>query len=171
MRKLNSAEKMVLEAVRTLLAQPAELGLSFHKDDEKKERNAAERGYEYLHNTIDNMFEVKAVELTHSESVCRAFRKIHGYKYIDDNSFSLAMEHEMVSQGVPVADREVALGILEHIIKELNEDGIFAEKDSGFNPELDDIMEMPEQSLEFTIIDSSLNKNNITSDNDGRHVD
>ena len=59
MAKLNKAERMVLEAVDTMLQHDAKLGLKMH-DSTDKRLGEAERGLEYLHGQIDEMFALKA---------------------------------------------------------------------------------------------------------------
>ena len=150
---LNSNEKLLAEAIQAMLQHDAKLGLKIH-DTEDKRLGETERGYEYLHGQIDDMFALKAAELIHSESVCQAFRKVHNYKYLDDPAFKTAMEKEMVAQAVPAEERSKASGFVPAIISELKDDQAeWAEKDFGFNPKLDEIKEasQPEQPLDFKI--------------------
>lgn len=142
---------MLVEAIDSMLKQDAKLGLSIHKD---AGFNSAERGYEYLHGQIDEMFALKACELTHSEGVNQAFKKVHNYKYLDDPSFTTAMEKEMVAQAIPEQDRKSAAKFVEEILEDIKEEQkVWAEKDFGFHPELDEIKEIcqPDQELEFSI--------------------
>lgn len=144
---LNKDERMLLEAVDSMLQQDAKLGLSIHDSD--TEFDSSERGYEYLHGQIDEMFALKSAELTFSDSVNQAFKKVHNYKYLDDPSFKTAMEKEMVAQAVPAEERNKALEFIPSIIEEIKEEqNEWAEKDFGFHPELDEIIEMsqPEQN-------------------------
>jgi hypothetical protein len=148
---LTNAEETLLEAIKTMLQHDAELGLSMH-GKENEESGETERGFEYLHNQIDDMFQLKAAELTHANGVCQAFNKVHSYKYVDDPQFRTAMEKEMVAQGIPASDRTKAIGYIDSIMRELKSDrGEWAEKDFGFNPNLDEIMDTNniEQPLEF----------------------
>jgi len=163
---MNKNEKLIAEAIESMLQQDAKLGLSIH---DTKEIDSAERGYEYLHGQISEMFDLKAAELIHAESVCQAFRKVHNYKYLDDPAFITAMQKEMVAQAVPAEERKKALDFIPKIIKELkSEQKEWAEKDSGFNPNLKEIREAskPEQPLEFNIeeVDGWPTKANITWD-------
>lgn len=153
MAKLTAAERTLAEAIDTMLQHDAKLGLKIHDADDKR-LGEAERGYEYLHGQIDEMFALKAAELVHAESVCQAFRKVHNYKYLDDPSFKTAMEKEMVAQAVPAEERTQALEFVPSIISELKADQAeWAEKDFGFNPKLDEIKEasQPEQPMDFGI--------------------
>lgn len=148
---LDKKEQLLLEAINSMLGQDAMLGLSIHKDDTQQ---SAERGYEYLHNQIDEMFALRASDLVHVDGICQAFRKVHSYKYLDDPSFKTAMEKEMVAQGIPKEERGKATGWIPTIIQELKEEQKeWSEKDFGFHPELDEIKEMsqPEQPLDFKI--------------------
>lgn len=150
---LNKDEKLIAEAIDSMLQQDAKLGLSIH-DKQLEETGTAERGYEYLHGQIDDMFQVKAAELIHAESVCQSFRSVHNYKYVDDPSFITAMEKQMVAQAVPKEERTKAVDFVPSIIKELKtERKEWQEKDFGFNPALNEIREAskPEQPLDFEI--------------------
>jgi hypothetical protein len=153
MTMLSKEERTFCEALDTMLQHDAMLGLKIHETDGKR-LGETERGYEYLHGQIDEMFALKAAELTHAESICQAFHKVHNYKYLDDPSFKTAMQKEMVAQAVPAEERAKAIGFVPAIISELKEDQAeWAEKDMGFNPNLDEIKEMsqPEQPLDFSI--------------------
>lgn len=155
MPKLTKTEKMLCEAVDTMLQHDAKLGLKMH-DSTDKRLGETERGLEYLHGQIDDMFYLKAAELVHAEGVCQAFNKVHSYKYLDDPSFKTAMEKEMVAQAIPAEDRSKAVEFIPSIISELkSEQAEWAEKDFGFNPALDEIKEAskPEQPLDFSIED------------------
>lgn len=162
---LSKNDKLVLEAVKSMLNQDAKLGLSIHNNDKYEGQDW--RGLEYLHGHINEMFLVKAAELVHAEGVCQAFGKVHSYKYLDDPSFPTAMEKEMVAQAIPAEERAKAIGFIPKIIEELKEDQKeWAEKDSGFNPKLSEIKEAskPEQPLDFEIHDKEgYNKKNVTS--------
>jgi len=150
---LTNIEKLFVEALDTMLQQDPKLGLSIH-DETLENSGFSERGYEYLHEQINQMFAVKAAELLHSDGVNQAFSKVHGYKYLDDPSFKTAMEKEMVAQGIPSEERMKAAGFVPNIIEELKEDQeSWAEKDAGFSPRLDEIKEMcqPDQASDFNI--------------------
>lgn len=149
---LNKDERMLVEAIDSMLQQDAKLGLSIH---DTEDFDSSERGYEYLHGQIDEMFALKAAELTYAESANQAFKKVHNYKYLDDPSFKTAMEKEMVAQAIPAEERKKALDFIPNIIEEVKEEqDVWAEKDFGFHPEMEEIKEMsqPEQnSMEFNI--------------------
>jgi hypothetical protein len=155
MAKLTKDQRTLAEAIDTMLQHDAKLGLKIH-DTTHERLGESERGYEYLHGQIDDMFTLKAAELLHSESVCQAFHKVHSYKYLDDPTFQTAMEKEMVAQAVPKEEREKATKFVPTIISELKtEQSEWAEKDFGFNPSLDEVKEasQPEQPLDFQIED------------------
>lgn len=136
---LNDNERMLVEAIKSLLDQKAHLGLS----DENEETEKAERGLEHLHNSIGEMFALKIADSTFFESLRSAFNKVHSYKYIDNPSFTVAMDSELRSQGIPAPERAKAKKFVEEIIKELTtESKAYAERDAGFNPDLDDIMNL-----------------------------
>lgn len=149
---LKKVEKQLLEALDSMLQADAELGLKHHKKDHEK-MGKSERGFEYLHNHIDELFQVRAAELDHSDSVCRAFKKVHNYKYIDDTTFRDAMEKEMTAEGVPAEVRAKSHKIVEKILKEQGDSKDWNEKDSGF-VDLQDIKDVsqPEQDTDLEIL-------------------
>jgi len=158
---LDTNEKTLVEAIKSMLNSDDEIGLAFHKDDEE---NRSERGYEYLHNNIDQLVELKTAELTHATSIMAGFRKVHDYKYIDDPTFKTALKKEMTAMAVPADERAKIETIIDKVIDEVkNEQKEWSEKDSGFNPHLDEIIDMskPEQPIECEIIDSDLNDENV----------
>lgn len=145
---LNKNEKNLLEAVGNMLQQDIALGLSAHDNDDQ-EYLSTQRGYEYLHNQIEEMFALKAAELTHTDGVCQAFHKVHSYKYLDDPSFKTAMQKEMVAQGIPKDERETAIGWVDDIVQEVSqEQDEWAEKDYGFHPDLDEVIDVSQPEVE-----------------------
>lgn len=149
---LNQNEKALLEALDGLLKQDDVLGLSAHDNEDSDE---AERGYEYLHNNIDDSFAVKAADLHHADSVIKAFHSVHSYKYVDDPSFMTAMRKEMTALAVPAKEMEQAEKMLMDVVDDLRKGDNFAEKDAGFNPDLEEIRDIsqPTSDDEFEIID------------------
>jgi len=159
---LTKTEKLLVEAITSMLHQDAQLGLSFH--DEPQSETPEDQGYRYLHEQIDDLFQLKAADLNHTESVTSAFRKVHGYKYINDWSFLPALEREMVNRGVPVAERTKAMEFIPRIISELrSEQKEWSERNSGFNPRLTEVRKVsqPKQPTDFTIEKRPLNTKNV----------
>lgn len=131
---MNDNEKLLVEAVRNKLM---EIGVEDH-ENEHEESGKSERGLEYFHQQIDDMFHVKVANLTHYDSVCRAFCKVHSHKAIDDPKFVSLMKQELQSEGVPANEQSKAADFVEAIIKELDEE----DTSSNFHHDLDDIMNM-----------------------------
>jgi hypothetical protein len=159
---LTKNDRLLIEGIKSMLAQDAKLGLAFH--DQDKATQEAEQGFEYLHEQINDMFAVRAAELTHADSVCRAFHKVHSYKYLEDPFFQIVMDKEMISTAVPAEERNKALKFIPTIIDELRtEQREWAEKDAGFNPSLDEVKEIsqPRQPSDFKIQERPLNKRNV----------
>ena len=165
---LDENEMLLVEAVKSYLQQDAELGLAAHEKDPFIQQSQDERGLEHLHNNINDLFAVKSAELDHADAVRQAFNKVHSYKYLDDPSFPTAMEKEMVAQAVPAVERQKALDFIPKIVDEVSSDNEWAEKDSGFNPNLEEIeaVSRPETTdNEFDIIDKDgYNDANVESE-------
>ncbi len=144
---LNDTEKLLVEAINTMLQHDAKLGLSVHDNngpsghqsgDGSDRTGEIERGFQHLHGHITEMFALKAAESPFHDSLCQAFGKVHNYKYIDDPTFKIAMEKELLAQGIPLEERKKALDIVPAIADELKSDEeIWSEQNFGFNPELD----------------------------------
>jgi len=150
---LNQNERALLEALQSMFKQDDELGLAHHDD---KKADEAERGFEYLHNNIDDSFTVKAADLIHADSVIKAFHSVHSYKFIDDPTFLDAFKKEMTAMAVPAAEMAKADKFLMEILDDLRSEEDFAEKDAGFNPELEEIRDISQplpSDEEFDIID------------------
>lgn len=142
MPTLDQHERLLVEALDTLLQHDVQLGLKPHAK-QLEALGKAERGYEYLHGQIDEMFALKAAQLTFADSACQAFNKVHTYKYLDDESFPIAMEKELIAQGIPAEERKKAVGFIPAIIEELaGERDAWAEKDAGFNPKMSEIVKL-----------------------------
>ena len=170
---LNDVEKQIVEAVETMLRHDFtilesidtmvrdgdKLGLAFHKDVEETSHMA-----QFLHEEIQELFELKNLDSKFHDSLTSAFRKVHGYKYIDDPSFVEAFHKELIAQGVPGEERSKAVGTIPVIIKELSgskpeevepqygktmpkQGADWSEKDAGVNTKMDEIRKasQPEQ--------------------------
>ena len=143
---LNKNEKLLSEAIDTMLQHDAKLGLAFHDNKKSSGHQSgdgadrdgeSERGYQQLHGQITEMFALKAAESPFHDSFCQAFSKVHNYKYIDDPTFAIAMEKELLAQGIPLEERNKALDIVPTIINELKEEQKeWSEQNFGFNPNL-----------------------------------
>lgn len=150
---LDDNEQQLVQAISGYLAEEMELGLGL--DDEDTD---GERGFQHLHSQIHDMFSNKTAELTHSTAINAAFAKVHGYKYIDDDTFCNALNKELTAQGIPANEREKACGFIESIIKQLRNEGQqWAEKDSGFNPNLDEVMDINVDDPELEQLDTDFN--------------
>ena len=137
---MKKSEKVLTEAIDTFLRHSTELGIPEPPEEYKEEESQT---FQHLHEQINEMFEVKAVDLTHHDGICAAFRKVHNYKYVTDPTFLVAMEKEMSAQGIPMEEREKALDFVPAIIEQVKTEGKeWAEQDAGFHPCLDEIIDV-----------------------------
>jgi hypothetical protein len=142
---MTSHEKAIVEAISTLLQHDAMLGLSLHSKAHEH-ADTIEHGVQFMSGQISEMFALKASSSPFYESLKQAFSKVHNYKYIDDPTFTIAMEKELSAQGIPVTERTSASKYVHEIIEELQkENDAWAEKDYGFHPNLDEVKEIPTQ--------------------------
>lgn len=134
---MNRNERLLTEAVQTYLQHKTQLGIP---DPPKDLADADSKSLQYLQEQINDLFELKSVDFVCHEGVCRAFRKVHNYKYITDPLFEKAMKQEMATQGVCGIEQEKAINILEDIRKEVSEGDGWNEQDAGYHPDLKDII-------------------------------
>ena len=131
------AEILLTEAIKTYLQDKVKLGLQKPTDEYNLE---AENGPQHMHEYITDAFAIKAADLVHFEGVCRAFNKVHSYKYITDPHFIMAFEQEMTSAGIPGIERQKASKLVEKTIKEANNKDGWCEQDEGWHPDMDEII-------------------------------
>lgn len=140
---LNKTEKLLVESLKSLLDGKTGWGVPPTDTKATNDNNQRLRGIEFLHEQINEMFQLKAAELTHHTGICAAFAKVHNYKYIEDDTFAEAMEKELTAQGVPKDERTKALDFIPKILKELKEEvDEWTEQDYGFHPDLDEIQDI-----------------------------
>lgn len=163
---LNENERTAIEGIAAMLNEDVNLGLSFHDKDPYDKLLKAERGYQNMHSQIQDMFAVKTAQFPDAfrAAVNQAFTKVHNYKYVDDPSFVTAMNSELVSQGVPADISANAVKVVNNILNQLRKEQLdFSERDSGFNPNLDEVVaaSTPEQPSDFEIEDDGgyMNRN------------
>jgi hypothetical protein len=142
---MNSNESLLTEAIQTYLQHKVQLGVPEPPEDLA---DADSKSFQHLHEQINDMFEVKSIDFTHHEGICRAFRKVHNYKYITDPLFSVAMMQEMVSQGIPGGEREKAADVLKAIVEEISDEDGWKEQDAGFHPDLDEIITVSKPGMD-----------------------
>ena len=139
---MNNNERILIEAVTSYLSSN-DLGLEQHKKAHE-DTGKLERGVEFLHGHINEMFNLKANDLIHHTGICSAFDKVHNYKYIDDPTFWVALERELKAQAVPKMEQDKAKNILEAVVDELKTFDVTHESDFGYHRDLSDIMSVPE---------------------------
>lgn len=132
---LNKHEKAILEAVEGLLQQDAKLGLSIHKDKEVSHLS------QFRWEGIDDLFTLKVAGSPFKDAMTSAFYAVHSHKYIDHPTFKLAFDKEMSARAVPTAMREQALKHVDAIVEDLTVKKP-NEQDAGWNPAMDEIVEM-----------------------------
>lgn len=135
---MNNNEKIIVEVITSMLQQDSKLGLAFH--DKKKSMPDESNSFQTMHEQINEMFNLKSIDLTHHEGIMAAFHRTHNYKYISDPTFQRSFEKSMKAQGIPTSEMRKSLEIVNKIIKELGTEDI--EQDYGFNPDLDKIIDV-----------------------------
>lgn len=134
---ISDKEKMLLEAFRNALDDKA-LGL-LPKNKQTKETS---HYLNFKYEDINDMMFIKTNTLTFSDAIMTAFQNTHSYKYVTDPTFVLAFHKNMKAMGLPSAEQEKAIESLNEIIKSLYKDGYKAEADYGWNPHMDEIVDI-----------------------------
>jgi hypothetical protein len=144
---MNQNERLLTEAIQTYLQHKIQLGIP---DPPKDLADADSKSFQHLHEQINDMFEMKTVDLTHHEGICSAFRKVHSYKYVTDPHFYQAMQQEMAAQGIPLSEQQKAAKTVTKVVEEISkeESGNWAEQDAGFHPDLDEIIKVSKPGQE-----------------------
>jgi len=93
---------------------------------------------EFQWNTIEAMFALKVTDSPFFESLTAAFRDIHSYKYLDDQTFEIAIRKRLSATVMPTEAIEKAVKTITEIRKELGGEN-FQEKQAGWHPNLDKI--------------------------------
>jgi hypothetical protein len=138
---LDKNEKLLVESVREFLADQAKQYLPQSDDSATNDNNFKNRGFEYQHRQINEMFAMKTAGLTYHDSICALFTKVHDYKYLDDPSFLEALKKEFSSQAIPEDEQKQAMDAIPNIISEFKKEAKeWKEKDYGFNQDLNGIL-------------------------------
>lgn len=142
---LSQNESLLLEAVKSMLSGKAKLGLAVHEKSEAVKDDAS--SLQFLHENIEQQFHLDTYELPQRDSICAAFHKVHSYKYITDPKFTEDLIREFKAMAVPGEQQEKALDVVTKILKEMKSNNGWVEKDAGWHPQLDEILEAsrPEQ--------------------------
>lgn len=142
---LNETETLLVEAIQSMLGGKAKLGLAHHNDANKDESNT----FQFLHENIQEQFDLDTIDSDYHTSLCSAFRKVHSYKYVTDPTFNEALGREFKAMGIPEQEHKRAFDAIEKIINEVKggKNKWWSEKDSGWHPQLDEIIaaSQPEQ--------------------------
>jgi hypothetical protein len=127
-------EKVVLEALQSLLNQRAKLGLSSHEEIDTS--NSAQDRWE----SISEAFKLKIVDSPFFDSISSAFRQTHDYKYVCNPTFKVAFESELKSRGIPHTEIAKAIDAVDSIVETLKKEP--CESGAGWNPALAEIVDL-----------------------------
>jgi len=113
---MNANEKLLVEAVRSMLSDRAKLGLAFHGEPEERSHMV-----QFQQQGTEDMFRIKInkPEITHYEAVSGAFFHTHSYRNLDDPQFELAFRKQMSGMTVPPDQQDLAVKYLGELRNEL----------------------------------------------------
>jgi len=134
---LNNDEKYLLEAVKNVLDAKA-LGL-LSGDNKHKETSHFQQ---FQHEDIQSMMLLKVNKSPFATAIMAAFAKNHSYKYLDDPTFTEGFVRDMKAMAIPANEQQKAVDATSDIIQELSKDGFSAERDFGWNPKMDKLVDL-----------------------------
>lgn len=130
---LNKDEKLFLEAIASMLSQDAKLGLPI--------ANETSHTSQFRWEGIDDAFALKVSGSPFADSITSAFFAVHNHKYIDNPTFKLSFEKEMSARAIPTEEKNQAIKYLEAMVEDLSKSKL-SERDAGWNPAMDEIVDM-----------------------------
>jgi hypothetical protein len=137
---LTTDEALLVEALQVLLNRKT-LGLTGEPSD-------TDNGVTYLRENVIEQFALDTLNLVHHDGICAAFRKITDARYVTDPTFAEALASEFRSLGVPENEQHKALEVLRSLVKKLRgERKHWNQKDAGWNPQLDEIIDASQPEL------------------------
>ena len=112
---MNSAEILLLEAMKNMLDDKAKLGLAIHKVKETSHTA------QFSHQNIENKFKIKLNQpnIIMFESISAAFHHTHSYQNIDNPQFELSFRKQMDGMSVPQNEQNLAIKYLDQLRNEL----------------------------------------------------
>ena len=134
---MTNDEKAILEAISSLLHQDAKLGLPVE--------NETSHTSQFRWEGIDDAFALKVSGSTFADAISSAFYAVHTHKYIDNPTFKLSFEKEMTARAIPTTERDQAIKYFDTMVEELSKNKL-SERDAGWNPQLDEIVEMTSEA-------------------------
>lgn len=134
---LSDKEKMLLEAFRNALDDKA---LGFLPKDKQTKETSHYLNFKY--EDINDMMYIKINTSPFADAVMAAFKNTHSYKYVTDPTFVMAFTKNMKAMGIPGTDQEKGVDSVIAIVKSLHKDGYKAEADYGWNPHMDEIVDV-----------------------------
>jgi hypothetical protein len=165
---LREEEKQALDSIRQMLNEDVELGLSKHKDDPYIRQFDGEHGFQFNQGKMSQKFMdmIDGKFGAFQNAVQQAYANTKSYKYLDDPSFLTAMNNELVSQAVPARICAEVAKIYDKLYTSFKgSDAEYAERDSGFNPDLDEVVRIPDQPSDFKMEDDGgFNDGNVESE-------
>ncbi len=127
------SENLLVEAVKNMLQQNAELGLSVHKDEETS------HGMQHEWEGIDDAFALKVQNLTFHDAITSAFLMVHSYKYVDDTRFLIAFEKELQGRAVPQDEIDKSINIVNDMKAGLDQGD---ERSFGWNNDMEGLIDV-----------------------------
>ncbi len=113
---MHNNEVLLLEAIKNMLGDRAELGLAIHKTEETSHNT------QFHYQDVEDRFKIKLnqPEITMFESISGAFFHTHSYLNIDSPKFDLSFRKQMDGMAIPHSEQEQALKYLYELREELN---------------------------------------------------
>ena len=112
---MNRNESILFEAVKNMLDDKAQLGLSIHNTEETS-HNA-----QFHWEDIADKFRIKInnPKITMFDAISGAFYHTHSYKNIDDPQFDISFRKQLDGLSVPQVEQKLVLKYIEELRTEL----------------------------------------------------
>lgn len=112
---MNKNESILLEAVKNMLSDRAQLGLAIHNQEETSHNT------QFHWQDVEDKFKIKINDpkISMFDSISGAFYHTHSYKNIDDPQFDISFKKQMDGMAIPHSEQDLAIKYLDELRKEL----------------------------------------------------
>jgi hypothetical protein len=141
--RLTSNEEKLVQAFRSLLKESLvseDTPLQGMLDKVSHDVDESSHGSQFRWEGIDDAFKLKAAGSAYEDSITSAFFQTHNYKYLDNPTFKLSFERELMQRAVPATEISSAMGYLDSMVSELKTNP--GEQDAGWNADMEALVDL-----------------------------
>ena len=116
-------ESLLVKAIHNVfMNDPAAMGIVKGKPPITDATNCMPHQYEWINDLYRLKLNENLAGSAFYESISSAFYDVHSYRFINDYKFKEAMEARMRSIGVPRSEIQIALNMVDEVLKEAKKD-------------------------------------------------